>query len=124
MKPSRNIMAITLAGLLSACGDPTVIDMMKDTHIDGCDTATVGEMLISYFPNTNWTAYQGDTETSFTIYGEGKIVYVGIDQLAKLEFSYDSESGETTFLGGTFNGQDQPMTILNALIGNMCEDAS
>ena len=71
MKASRNIMAISLAGLLSACGDPTVIDMMKDTHIDGCDTATVGEMLISYFPTTNWTAYQDDSDTTFTIYGGG-----------------------------------------------------
>jgi len=124
MKVPKQIAAIVLAGLLAACGDPTEIDLMKDTHIDGCDTATVGSMLISYFPSTNWTSYQGDTETTFTIYGSGEFLLNGSTRLAKLEFSYDGEANQTTLIGGTFNDLDQAMPTLTALIDNMCVDAS
>ena len=45
MKSSQKVIAIGLTLFISACGDPNEIDFMKDTYIDGCDTATVGDML-------------------------------------------------------------------------------
>ena len=100
MKAPKKMAPMVLAGLLAACGDPTEIDLMKDTHIDGCDTATVGSMLLSYFPTTDWTSYQGDTETTFTIYGSGEFLLNGMTRVANLEFSYDSEANEYAVWAG------------------------
>lgn len=123
MKRSRPLLAALLAGAIVACGEPTVIDVVKDSSVAECSAATVGDMLILYFPTTSWTAYNGETTGTYEIRGSGELQYVGATQTAELRFSYDEATGQVQYTGASLNGTEQPDAVAQELIRTMCDEA-
>ena len=124
MTKRRGIVSLALVMLLGACGEPTVIDIVKDSYVSQCSGATVGDMLVGYFPTTSWTAYEGDAEGTFEIRGEGELQFVGMTQTASLRFTLDDATGSVTYDGATLNGVEQPAGMAAQIIGAMCDDAT
>lgn len=121
---TRRALGMTLAVLLfAACGEPSVIDRVKDSSVAECSAATVGDMLINFFPTTSWTAYNGKSEGTFEVRGSGELQYVGMTQTAELRFLYEESTGQVTYTGATLNGTAQPAGVSRELIRTMCDDA-
>jgi len=122
MKTPRPIIAVLTLALLTACGEPTVIDIVKDSSVAECSAATVGDMLVLYFPATTWTAYNGKAEGTFEIRGSGELQYVGVTRTAELRFLYDESTGQVTYDGATLNGTEQPQAMAQQLLRTMCDE--
>lgn len=123
MVRTRAMALVALMAVLAACGEPTVIDIVKDSHVAECSAASVGDMLIGYFPTTSWTAYNGETEGTYLIHGEGELQFVGVTQTANLRFVLDESDGTVTFDGATLNGEEQVPAMANQILETMCQDA-
>ena len=124
MTKRRGIVSLAFLLLLGACGEPTVIDIVKDSYVSQCSGATVGDMLVGYFPTTSWTAYEGDAEGTFEIRGEGELQFVGVTQTASLRFTLNDNTGSVTYDGASLNGVEQPSGMAAQIIGAMCDDAT
>lgn len=123
MRVVPTVAAAALVTVLAACGEPTVIDVVKDSHVAECSAASVGDMLNGYFPTTTWTAYNGDAPGTFVIHGEGELQFVGVTQTAVLRFTLDESDGGVTFDGATLNGEEQVPAMANQILDTMCQDA-
>jgi len=124
MGTARKVASAALIISLVACGgEPSVIDVVKDSHVAECSAASVGDMLNGYFPTTSWTAYNGDAPGTYMIHGEGELQFVGITQTAVLRFTLDESDGAVTFDGATLNGTEQPPAMANQILETMCQDA-
>lgn len=119
----RSLAASPLFLILTACGEPTVIDVAKAAHVSECPGAVVGDTLNNYFPTTSWTAYNGEEPGTFMIHGEGELQYVGATQTAVLRFVLDEESGAVTYDGLTLHGVEQPSATAQLVLKVMCDDA-
>ena len=122
MNGHRTLVAAACAVVLAACGEPTVIDIVKDSSVAECSAATVGDMLVLYFPATTWTAYNGKAEGTFEIRGSGELQYVGVTRTAELRFLYDESTGQVTYDGATLNGTEQPQAMAQQLLRTMCDE--
>lgn len=120
---ARSLAAMIMAAFVAACGEPTVIDVVKDSSVAECSSATVGDMLVGYFPTTNWTAYNGEAPGTFEVRGSGELQYVGVTQTAELRFSYDESDGRVVYLGASLNGTEQPAAMAGEILQTMCEEA-
>lgn len=123
MKSLRAASAALLTMAVASCGEPSVIDVVKDSSVAECSAATVGSMVINYFPRTTWTAYNGEEPGSYEVRGSGELQFVGMTQTAELRFGYNENSGQVTYLGASLNGQDQPRGMANQILEVMCQDA-
>ena len=119
----RSLATPTLFLIFAACGEPTVIDVVKAAHVAECPGATVGDMLLNYFPTTSWTAYNGQEPGTFMIHGEGELQFVGVTQTAVLRFILEDESGAVTFDGATLSGTEQEGPLARQILKVMCDDA-
>ena len=127
MKPVVVIAAIA-ASLVSACGEPTVIDQAKKAYLPDCPGHSLGKIVNGYYiasmdARTLWTAYPTDDDAIVRITAEGPILYAGIESKASLEVLYASERDELTLSGLTINGRAQAYTMAEALVSNMCDKA-
>ena len=123
MRPIRAFAAALLTTVVVACGEPSVIDIVKDSSVAECSAATVGDMLILYFPTTSWTAYNGEAAGTFEVRGSGELQYVGSTQTAELRFLYDESTGQVTYEGATLQGVEQPAAVANQIVEVMCQEA-
>jgi hypothetical protein len=124
MTPARIFVSALLSIAIVGCGEPTVIDIVKDSHVSECKGATVGDMLVGYFPTTNWTAYNGDAPGTFRIHGEGELQVVGATRTAVLRFVLDESTGSVTFDGATLGGAEQTPAMAGQILAAMCEEAT
>jgi hypothetical protein len=123
MNTVRTLTVALLAAALTACGEPTVIDIVKDSSVAECSAATVGDMLILYFPTTSWTAYNGEAAGTFEVRGSGELQYVASTQTAELRFLYNETTGQVTYEGATLQGVEQPAAVANQILEAMCQEA-
>ena len=123
MSTARMLSTWLLIALFAACGEPTVIDVVKASHVAECSAVSVGDMLINYFPTTNWTAYNGESPGTFMIHGEGDLQFVGVTKTAILRFTLDESSGAVTFDGASLSGEEQVPALANQMLETMCQDA-
>lgn len=123
MRPLETAAKALLILSLAACGEPSVIDIVKDSSVAECSAATVGDMLVGYFPTTSWTAYNGEAEGTYEIRGSGELQYMGATVTAELRFLYDEADGQVTYLGAGLRGEEQPDAVAQELINTMCAEA-
>lgn len=123
MRNVRPLVSSLLITVLAACGEPTVIDVVKDSHVAECSAASVGDMLNGYFATTNWTAYNGESPGTFLIHGEGELQFVGVTRTADLRFTLDEATGAVTYDGVTLNGEEQAPALAAQMLQTMCQDA-
>ena len=120
--------ALLLAGtslFLTACGEDGPIDIVKEATLpEYCADATIGDMLVLYFPTTTWTGHYDADRGGYMIFGEGEVLYYGITRVAKVGFFLEDGTNAVSYENLSFNGQMQVGSTARDLFRVMCEEAT
>lgn len=132
MKSKVFIVGILSAILLSGCSnaadavsdivvpdDPNVV-RVRDSYVQACSTATLGEMADAFLGDPRWESFESLTgETIVELNGE--MSYSGLPAQAKLQFTVTDfgSSFETSFF--SIDGEGQGVLVISALLTKMCE---
>jgi hypothetical protein len=124
------LSAILLSGCSSATDavsdfvapdDPNVV-RVRDSYVQACATATLGEMADAFLGDPTWESFDAVSgETVVELNGE--MSYSGLPAQAKLQFTVTEfgSSFETSFL--SIDGEGQSILVISALLTKMCEAA-
>jgi hypothetical protein len=134
MKSKLVIAGLLGAILLSGCSsatdavsdivipdDPNVV-RVRDSYVQACATATLGEMADAFLGDPTWESFDAVSgETVVELNGE--MSYSGLPAQAKLQFTVTEfgSSFETSFL--SIDGEGQSILVISALLTKMCEAA-
>ena len=93
---------------------------VKDSYVQACSTATLGEMADAFMSDPQWRDFQG-TSGNTIVELSGGISYDGMPADALIQFEISGGSFEAVYLG--INSVDQNMLVLSALLNKMCDAA-
>jgi ABC-type Fe3+-hydroxamate transport system substrate-binding protein len=93
---------------------------VKDSYVQACSTATLGEMADAFMSDPQWRDFQG-TSGKTIVELSGGISYDGMPADALIQFEISGGSFEAVYLG--INSVDQNMFVLSALLNKMCAAA-
>lgn len=109
-----------LSGIADLLGDSYNVSFVKDSYVEACPTATLGEMADAFMSSPQWRDFEstsGNTIVELT----GGISYDGLPAEALIQFEISGGSFEAVYLG--INDLDQSLLVLSALLGKMCDAA-
>ena len=100
--------------------DSPQVSMVKDSYVEACPTATVGQMADAFMSNPSWRDFSsttGNTVVELT----GQISYDGMPADALIQFEVTGSSFKAVYLG--INNVDQNLLVLSTLLTKMCDAA-
>lgn len=100
--------------------DSANVRSVKDSYVQACSTATLGEMADAFMSNPSWRDFEG-TSGNTIVELTGEISYDGLPSEALIQFELSLGSFEAVYLG--INGVDQNRLVLSALLNKMCDAA-
>ena len=100
--------------------DSPQVSMVKDSYVQACSTATLGEMADAFMGSPTWRDFTS-TSGATVVELSGEISYDGVPSEAVIQFLIDGSSFEATYLG--IGGVDQNLLMLSSLLTKMCDAA-
>ena len=109
--------------LLGCGGNDSRLSLVKNGAFDFCPQATVKEMVDSYIANPSWEAFVA-TDGNDYVNVEGQIYYYEalVDMLLQFRVNDDMDRFEVNAF--EIEGESQYEFMTNALLENMCDEAS
>ena len=109
-----------LSGIADLLGDSYNVSFVKDSYVEACPTATLGEMADAFMSSPRWRDFESTSGTTI-VELTGGISYDGLPAEALIQFEISGGSFEAVYLG--INDLDQSLLVLSALLGKMCDAA-
>ena len=107
-----------MSGIADLLGDSYNVSFVKDSYVEACPTATLGEMADAFMPGPRWRDFESTSGTTI-VELTGGISYDGLPAEALIQFEISGGSFEAVYLG--INDLDQSLLVLSVLLGKMCD---
>lgn len=109
-----------LSGIADLLDDSYNVSLVKDSYVEACATATLGEMADAFMSGPQWRDFESTSGTTI-VELTGGISYDGLPADALIQFEISGGTFEAVYLG--INDVDQSLLVLSALLGKMCDAA-